>query len=41
MTNHVHLLLEPPDEVARLGQMMKRLAVLICRSGRTDDRSTQ
>jgi len=26
MTNHVHLLLEPPDEVARLGQMMKRLA---------------
>lgn len=26
MTNHVHLLLEPPDEVAALGRLMKRLA---------------
>ncbi len=26
MTNHVHLLLEPPDEVASLGRLMKRLA---------------
>lgn len=26
MTNHVHLLLEPPDETAKLGQLMKRLA---------------
>ena len=26
MTNHVHLVLEPPDEVAMLGRLMKRLA---------------
>ena len=26
MTNHVHLILEPPEEVAKLGQLMKRLA---------------
>ncbi len=26
MTNHVHLVLEPPEEVAMLGRLMKRLA---------------
>ena len=26
MTNHVHLVLEPPDEVAVLSALMKRLA---------------
>ncbi|HQU15320.1 MAG: transposase [Chromatiales bacterium 21-64-14] len=26
MTNHVHLVVEPPDEVAMLGRLMKRLA---------------
>jgi putative transposase len=26
MTNHVHLVLEPPEEVAELGRLMKRLA---------------
>ena len=26
MTNHVHLVLEPPEEVAALGRLMKRLA---------------
>ncbi len=26
MTNHIHLVLEPPDEVAVLGHLMKRLA---------------
>lgn len=26
MTNHIHLIIEPPEEVARLGQLMKRLA---------------
>jgi len=26
MTNHIHLVLEPPDEVAELGRLMKRLA---------------
>ncbi len=26
MTNHVHLVLEPPDEIAVLGRLMKRLA---------------
>ncbi len=26
MTNHVHLILEPPDEIAMLGSLMKRLA---------------
>ncbi len=26
MTNHVHLVLEPPEDVSRLGQLMKRLA---------------
>lgn len=26
MANHVHLLLEPPDELAALGRLMKRLA---------------
>jgi len=26
MTNHVHLILEPPDETAALGRLMKRLA---------------
>ena len=26
MTNHIHLIVEPPNEVARLGQLMKRLS---------------
>lgn len=26
MTNHIHLIVEPPEDVARLGQLMKRLA---------------
>ena len=26
MTNHIHLIVERPDEVARLGQLMKRLS---------------
>ena len=26
MTNHVHMILEPPEEVEKLGQLMKRLA---------------
>lgn len=26
MTNHIHLVLEPPEEVAVLGHLMKRLA---------------
>ena len=26
MTNHVHLVLEPPEEIAALGRLMKRLA---------------
>ena len=26
MTNHIHLIVEPPDEVSRLGQFMKRLS---------------
>ena len=26
MTNHVHLILEPPEEIAALGRLMKRLA---------------
>jgi REP-associated tyrosine transposase len=26
MTNHIHLIVEPPEDVARLGQLMKRLS---------------
>ena len=26
MTNHIHLIVEPPNEVARLGQLMKQLS---------------
>jgi REP element-mobilizing transposase RayT len=26
MTNHIHLIVEPPENVARLGQLMKRLS---------------
>ncbi len=26
MTNHIHLIVEPPNEVERLGQLMKRLS---------------
>jgi REP-associated tyrosine transposase len=26
MTNHIHLIVEPPEDIARLGQLMKRLS---------------